>query len=297
MDLSDLSNIQTFITVAGAFLTAALGIFKYFNYRSKRDRRAAVGEAFNLTVEGLSAESEAKQKAAAILLRRFFDKGTEQGASGTPYRREAVAVIAALLRGTENSELQKMLADGLAHAPTLYRADLQRCNLSGAYLGFRRELHTPGHKNRLRQSPTLRGWLQIYESHCERLKKIEGNAPVGTDKRERLVPIDLSSADLFQATLDDASINGAFAPKCIFYGARLKKTVLKNACLQHANFQDSYLEEADFRGADLANANFDGAYLAGARFQGALSIPESVRRLIGESGTVPPSTTDSVLPS
>jgi hypothetical protein len=71
-----------------------------------------VGQAFNSTVEGLSSDAEAKKLAAAILLRRFFDKGTEQGAARTPYEHEAVAVIAALLRNTPTGELQKLLADG-----------------------------------------------------------------------------------------------------------------------------------------------------------------------------------------
>jgi uncharacterized protein YjbI with pentapeptide repeats len=49
-----------------------------------------------------------------------------------------VRVIAALLRDRNtDEELQKLLADGLAYAPDLRGADLQRCNLNRAYLGER----------------------------------------------------------------------------------------------------------------------------------------------------------------
>ena len=41
------------------------------------------------------------------------------------------------LRDAPPSNLQKLLADGLAYAPSLQYADLQRCNLHEAYLGVR----------------------------------------------------------------------------------------------------------------------------------------------------------------
>ena len=129
--------LQAWIGVLAALVAGALGILRYFSYRTRRDRISLVGQAFSSTVEGLSSDAETKKLAAAILLRRFFDKGTEQGAAGTPYEHEAVAVIAALLRNTLTGELQKLLADGLAYASSLQGADLQECNLSRAYLGKR----------------------------------------------------------------------------------------------------------------------------------------------------------------
>jgi Pentapeptide repeats (8 copies) len=129
--------LQTWIALMGGLLTALLGILKYFNYRSRRDRLAVVGEQFRNAVDGLASEEEVRQLAAAILLRRFFDRRTEQGAAGAPYQQEAIRVIAALLRTAKSGELQKLLADGLAFAPDLSGVDLQQCNLSGAYLGDR----------------------------------------------------------------------------------------------------------------------------------------------------------------
>jgi uncharacterized protein YjbI with pentapeptide repeats len=129
--------VQAWIAVAGGLATALLGILKYFNYRSRRDRLTLVGQAFAETVNALASKDQVRRFAAAILLRRFFDRRTEQGAAGAPYQQEAIGVIAALLRTTETNQLQKLLADGLAYAPNLHGADLQHCNLSNAYLGVR----------------------------------------------------------------------------------------------------------------------------------------------------------------
>ena len=60
--------------VIGVLLAGALGILRYFTYRMRRDRISLVGQAFNLTVEGLSSDAEAKRLAAArrnVPLMRF----------------------------------------------------------------------------------------------------------------------------------------------------------------------------------------------------------------------------------
>jgi hypothetical protein len=57
----------------------------------------------------------------------------------TPYRRDAVDVIAAILKVQPSGNFQKLLADGLGYAPNLWRADLQRTNLRNVYLGSRGE--------------------------------------------------------------------------------------------------------------------------------------------------------------
>jgi hypothetical protein len=131
------AEVQTWIAVVGGLATAILGILKYFNFRSRRERAAAVGQAFAATVDALASTDPARQFAGAILLRRFFDQRTEQGEGDSPYEKEAVAVIAALLRDITAGNLQKLLADGLGYAPSLQHADLQRCNLQHAYLGVR----------------------------------------------------------------------------------------------------------------------------------------------------------------
>jgi len=123
------------VTAIVALVGAVLGVLRYFNYRTKRDRKAAVGLVFETVVEALASENEIKQLAASIRLRRFFDPNSEVGQAGTPYSADALGVITALLRKQPTGNLQKLLADGLTYAPTLVGADLQRTNLQGAYLG------------------------------------------------------------------------------------------------------------------------------------------------------------------
>jgi uncharacterized protein YjbI with pentapeptide repeats len=257
------TTLQAWIAALAALATGALGILKYFNYRSRRDRISLVGEAFAQTVEGLSSEAEAKQLAAAVLLRRFFDKETEQGAAGTPYEREAIAVIAALLRNTETGELQKLLADGLAYATSLHAADLQRCNLSRAYLGKRpRATVTHGGARSLGPKKGVLG-------------RRDNATRADTDDAEEAV--DLTKADLFQATLVGASLRGANARDAVFYEADARKAV----------FEEAHLECANFRNANLDGARFADAYLCGADFQGATGVPSNVEQLLDEHRKVP----------
>ena len=126
-------------TAFAGLLGAVLGVLRYFNYRTNRDKQAAVGQAFEAVVRGLGTTDTVQRLASAILLRRFFDRTSEyavrvRGSSHGPYEREAINVIAGVLRQEPTGDVQKLLADGLAYAPTLERADLQRTNLRDAYL-------------------------------------------------------------------------------------------------------------------------------------------------------------------
>jgi hypothetical protein len=203
---------QAWIAVVGGAVTALLGIFKYFNYRSRRDRVALVGQSFSETVEALSSKDEIKQLAAAILLRRFFDRKTEQGSAGAPYQQEAIRVIAALLRTTETGQFQKLLADGLAYAPTLEFADLQECNLTGAYLGRR---------------PDRRVDLS----------------------RADLFKADLTRASLKGATAQKTVFYGATLVKTVFKDADLTGADFRDADLNEAKFEGALLAGAQFSGA------------------------------------------------
>ena len=87
--------VQAWIALLGGLAAAMLGVLKYFNYKSRRDRAASVGASFALSVDALASDDRVKRMAAAILLRRFFDRRTEQGTAGTPYQYETIGVIAA----------------------------------------------------------------------------------------------------------------------------------------------------------------------------------------------------------
>ena len=267
--------LQAWIGAVAAVFAGSLGILKYFSYRTRRDRISLVGQAFNSTVEGLSSDAEAKKLAAAILLRRFFDRETEQGAAGTPYEHEAVAVIAALLRNTQTGELQKLLADGLGYASSLQRADLQECNLSRAYLGRRPRV------------AVAHAGIRLLAAGRRSQSRSAGTPDGQPGSTTAAVPIDLSGADLFHADLTAASLRGAIARDAVFYTAIARGTV----------FEGAHLEGADFREAELEGARFTGAWLEGARFGGAQHVPTNVARSLDQNGQVPAGDGMPVLPA
>ena len=203
---------QAWIAVGGAFLTAVLGLLKYFNYRSRRDRIALVGKEFSQVVEALSSEDELRKAASAILLRRFFDRRSEMGSPRTPYEKEAVGVIAALLRKVEPGDFQKLLADSLAYAPSLRGADLQHCRLDGAYLGIR-----PGR-------------------------------PVDLSAAD-LFDADLTGASLKGARAQGTVFYHATLKRTVFEGADLREADFRDADLEGAKFAGATLAGAKFQGA------------------------------------------------
>jgi hypothetical protein len=168
MDTEISKEFATFLTSITAVLAGILGILKYFQYRTRRDKIMLVRQAFESVVKSLASNIEVERMAGAILLRRFFDPDTEVGiprlpywkkmvvrirrffrnktevdTASTPLWKEAVDVTAAILRGQRTGNFQKLLADGLAFAPSLERADLQRTNLQFAYLGSRKKASSP----------------------------------------------------------------------------------------------------------------------------------------------------------
>lgn len=250
--LSDI--ILNWVAVAGSILTALLGIFKYFNYRSKRDVRSAVGTSFALTVDRIASENATVRMTGAVLLRRFFDEKAEQGAAGTPYIREAVQVIAGMLRTEESPQIRKVLADGLHYAKNLRGADLQNCRLENAYIGTKTGEGVSGHHSDRRAIKSPFG--------------LKRRIHVGAFSRR----VDLSGADLFEANCTGASLRDVIAVKTVFYRANLENTVLTGADCQHA----------DFRGAKLFGCRLGGAKIGHARFAGAEGIPSSVKALLDE---------------
>jgi hypothetical protein len=207
-----MASVQGWVALVGGLATAILGILKYFNYRTRTDRLTIVGHTFSETVNALADQEEIKRLAAAILLRRFFDPHTEQGSGRTPYQKEALRVIAALLRATnEESEFQKLLADGLGHATDLHGADLQGCNLSGAYLGDRqgRRVDISG--------------ADLYKAN-------------------------LSHASLRGAIAKETVFNGAILANTVLEGADLTSADFRNADLTQARFADASIDGASFEG-------------------------------------------------
>ncbi|MFC7447357.1 pentapeptide repeat-containing protein [Rhodococcus daqingensis] len=202
--------IQGWLAVVGGVLAALLGIFKYFNYRSKRDLRAAVGASFASTVDALSSDNETSRMAGAVLLRRFFDRRTEQGAAGTPYVTEAIELIAGMLREEQPPRIQKVLADGLRYAIDLRRADLQNCDLRNAYIGMKR-----GDRRGVDLSAA-----DLFESDCAGASFRKVVALKTVFYRARLEGAVLTDADCRDADFREAKLMGAMFDGAQIEGAR-----------------------------------------------------------------------------
>jgi len=265
--MDSLKNITGLVTAITALVAGLLGILRYFQYKTRRDKIVQVREAFASVVKSLSSEVEVERMAGAILLRRFLDRKTEVGVAGIPYWREAINVAAAILRGQATGNFQKLLADGLAFAHSLERADLQKTNLQFAYLGERKI----GSVKKSRVA-SLGPWLK-------------------RENAEGTVTTDLSYADLYRADLSMASLKKAKARGAVFYQARMHNTVLTGADLRDANFFE----------ADLKGARFGGARLAGAKFECARNVPPALASKLDDKGVykdeaafeLPPSTSGS----
>ena len=72
MDIS-IKDTATALTALSGVIAGIIGIFKYFQYKTRRDKIAAVGEAFNSVVHALASDIEVERLAGGIRLRRFFD--------------------------------------------------------------------------------------------------------------------------------------------------------------------------------------------------------------------------------
>ena len=206
--------LQSWLAVAGALAAAILGIFKYFNYRSKRDRLAEVGASFALTVEALASDNETSRMAGAVLLRRFFDRHTEQGARGRPYVKEAIEVMAGMLREEQPQRIQKVLADGLRYAGELQQADLQSCDLRNAYIG----------KKAGDRSAVDLSRADLYGAKCERasFKAViaRGTVFMEADLQKAVFSgADCRNADFRWAKLNGAKFDGAQIGGAKFEGA------------------------------------------------------------------------------
>ena len=206
-------TVSTVSIVLGA-LVAVLGVVGYQNRRAKL---STVRSAFNDAVTALAAEDSERRLAGAILLRRFFDRTSELGIRDAlgrrraPYETEAQSVMAAVLRELPAGDLQKLLADGLAHARTLERADLQRTNLQGAYLAPR---HPHGSLDR----------ADFYRAD------LSGASLKGAHAHEAI---------FYQARLQDTILRDAELLDANFFEADLARAVFTGARLHGADFSSA----------------------------------------------------------
>jgi Pentapeptide repeats (9 copies) len=208
----DAKDIGSLITALVAIVGSVLAVTKYL---SRRDKQLAAQQAFRAVLDSLSSAVEHQRLGAAILLRRFFDPETELGEGGTPYAREAVDVIAALLRQTETGNFQKLLADGLLYASSLESVDLQRTNLQNAYLGKKKKNDVPPNLTR----------ADFYRADLSAASLKGANAEAAVFYQARLhntifKETILTGASFFEADLLGANFSGAKLLNANFMGAR-----------------------------------------------------------------------------
>ena len=263
--------MNTLIGAATALVglaAAILGIFKYFDVRSKREQREAIGAAFKAIITTLAGKDRVERLGSAILLRRFFSTDSEYAKPDMPYGDEAIDVIAATLRGEPTGDVQKVLADGLAYVAKrdLRHKDFQHVNLRGAYLSLE------GPAGHVENQSSSRNSTYGLRGIATRATK-QGRSRDHQEDRPRL---DLSNADFFRADVSEASFANDICVGTVFYGSIAAGSIFREADLTEANFVDADLRKAKFNGALLAGAKFDGADLTGANFTGARQLPPEI---------------------
>ncbi len=199
------TSAAAFAAVAGA----VIALLQYFSFKftTYRDKAAATRKSLETVVASLASTNEVDRLAGAILLRKFFDPTSEVSTKGTPYATDAVTVIAAILRGQPAGHFQKLLADGLAFAPSLEGADLQRTNLQNAYLSLHGERRLD-----LRGADFFRADLagaSLKGANASGAYFYQARMTDAVLKKADLTEADFREADLFGVIFDDATLTGA----------------------------------------------------------------------------------------
>ena len=247
-------DVGSTVSLASAVVAALVAILGVIGYQNRRAKLSAVRSAFNDVIGALAAADKERQLAGAVLLRRFFDRGSELGMRDlfgrrrTPYAREALNVLAAVLRGMPSGDLQKLLADGLAHAETLEGADLQRTNLQDAYLSPR----------------ASRGSLE----HADFYRADLGGASL-KDARA-------AGAKFYQARLQDTVLRGADLRNANFFEADLSRAVFAGALLEGALFTGARNVPAEL----VEHVGKDGRYMSSAPAPARGAEPSMGKRVV-----------------
>ena len=187
----------------------SLCIYQHLKLRSER---------FVSCTDSLHSGNDVNMITSAILLRSFLRRGR--------YKRDAVNVVAALLRVLPNGQLQKTLGDGLTCVKSAKGQDFQRINLYDALIKPR--------------------FYLLYEFTGVRLFASFRNCMKG--------------ADFFQANLSAANINSVNFNKAFFY-----ETNLCSARFRCCTFRNTDFRFADLNGVRFIDCDLDGAVFTDSR--------------------------------
>lgn len=202
-----ISGIDSLLAITLAIMAFGGLLIKYLKMYFQKSKLDSIKSAFESTVSKLGSINEAEKYASAILLRRFFDPKSELGLGKTPYAKEAIDVIASLLRREKRGDFQKILADNLKYAPSLKGSDLQRTNLQNAYLS-NINLEEADFFNADLSSASLKESNSQYAVFYQ--ARLQGTVLSGGDFRNaNFMETDLKGIKFLETKFEGAMFNGA----------------------------------------------------------------------------------------
>jgi uncharacterized protein YjbI with pentapeptide repeats len=251
MDFNQLSSLSGVLQGVAVIAAGAIAVAAWWSRIIRKSAARDIGLVFRETIQGLSSTEIEVRMASAVLMRRFFDPASELGVGKAPFTKEAISSISAVLRVSDTSEFQKVLADGLRFAPpgSLREADFQRANLTNANLGG-----------------------QLID--VSRADFFQANLSGAT-----LRNINAREAIFYEATLVGTR----------FSGADLSGANFTRALVESVDFSHARLAGANFAGAILRNVKMpqeSGAQLEGAIIQtvGELRADRSLKVFVSRPG-------------
>jgi uncharacterized protein YjbI with pentapeptide repeats len=319
VDSGEVSALVAVLTAAAGLVAAIVGVLKYFNYRSKKDRVAAVGQAFEAVVEALASDDEVKRMAAAIRLRRFFDPRAELATGGVGLRLRRLTTGDGQKAKEEDVETAKeddgagseepdraLMSDELPYAADAVNVivAILRNQPPGNFQKLLADALTRAPKPLLVGVDLQRANLQnaylggialpkadFFRADLSSASFKNGHAQGAQFyearlARTRFTGARLAKANFFGADLSRATFSGAKLPGASFTEATARRAAFRDAHLEGAEFTSADLRGADFGGAHLDGATFQDARLAGAVFDGAHGVPDAVARRL-QDGVFP----------
>jgi uncharacterized protein YjbI with pentapeptide repeats len=113
-----------------------------------------------------------------------------------------------------------------------------------------------------RLDPSRKADVMEFLMEAELVQGVEGSGPI----------IELGGADLRDANLYYANLDGALLREADLRRANLFNANLSDAELFNASLSDAYLSYANLSDADLSNTDLSGAYLNDANLNGAKGL-------------------------
>ncbi|PTB99098.1 hypothetical protein C9993_04815 [Marinobacter sp. Z-F4-2] len=251
MELLDFLADDWLANVVG-LVTLVIPVVGFLFYKFKKtiakEQVMVIGDHFRKIVDQVTTGSLDTRVSAAIQMRRFLNSETEFGISKMPYARDCLEVTSALLKVMPTSNLQKILADNIRYVPAslLKNADLQRANLSKAYLS--------DSEDRIDLSGA-----DFFQANLS-----------GASFKNSI----LEGAQFYESTLSGSTLKGCNLRSANFNAAALSNVNLLGADLKGTNFSNAKIFNVDFSGAkNLSEACFQGAMGYGNIFPEGFDTP------------------------